>query len=175
MKIIASPANYNEALLLLKHNVDVLVLANNNYAVRNVYNCDLETIKKLCAQKQNSEIWVNVNAFFYEPQIKELENYLTELSQLQIDRVIFNDYAVAQINYEQNLNLKLHYDPNTLVTSYGQLDFYKENGFNSVSLSNELFLPEIKMILENKIPGLETMFASTWFCFDYALKMELGH
>lgn len=155
MKIIASPANYNEALLLLKHNVDVLVLANNNYAVRNVYNCDLETIKKLCAQKQNSEIWVNVNAFFYEPQIKELENYLTELSQLPIDRVIFNDYAVAQINYEQNLNLKLHYDPNTLVTSYGQLDFYKENGFNSVSLSNELFLPEIKMILENKIPGLE--------------------
>lgn len=155
MKIIASPANYNEALLLLKNKIDVLVLGDNTHCVRNVYNCSLAEIKELCSKKGESQIWVNVNAFFYEPQIVELEEYLQALSQLSIDRVIFNDYAVAQINYEQQLNLKLHYDPNTLITSYGQFEFYVENGFTSVNLSNELFLPEIKSILENKPMNLE--------------------
>ena len=155
MRIIASPGNYNEAISLIENNVDVLLLGNNKFAVRNVFNCSLEDIKKLVDIKQNTEIWVNVNSFFYEPQIEDLENYLEELAKLKIDRIVFNDFAVPQINDEKQLNLKLHYDPNTLVTSYGQFEFYVENQFSSVSLSNELFLMEIKTILENKIKPLE--------------------
>lgn len=155
MKIIASPANYNEALSLISNNLDVLVLGNNEYCVRNNFNCSIEELKDICSKKNKTQIWVNVNAFFYEPQIESLEKYLIEISKLPIDRVIFNDYAIPQINFEQNLNLNLHYDPNTLVTSYGQLDFYVQNGFKSVNLSNELFLPEVKTILENKPNSIE--------------------
>lgn len=155
MKIVASPANYNEAINLLQTNIDVLVLGHNDFCVRNQYHCDLQSLKKLCEEKGNSEIWVKVNAFFYEPQINDLEKYLEELNQLKVDRVIFNDYAVPQIIYEKNLNLKLHYDPNTLVTSYGQFEFYVQNNFSSVNLSNELFLPEVNTILDNKPSQIE--------------------
>lgn len=155
MKIIVSPGNYNEAITLIQNNVDVLLLGNNKFAVRNVFDCSLESIKKLIKIKKNTEIWINLNAFFYEPQITELEKYLEELSKLNVDRIIFNDFAVPQINDEKKLNLKLHYDPNTLITSYGQFEFYVENNFKSVSLSNELFFAEIKTILENKLESLE--------------------
>lgn len=155
MKIIASPANYNEAINLLQINVDILVLGNNDFCVRNQFHCDLHSLKELCAKKGNSEIWVKVNAFFYEPQINELEKYLKELDQLKIDRIIFNDYAIPQIIYENKLKLKLHYDPNSLITSYGQFEFYVENNFSSVNLSNELFLNEVTTILDNKPKQIE--------------------
>lgn len=155
MKIIVSPANYQNAVDLINQQADVLLLSDNQFAVRNQYNCSLEELKKLVEQKKNTQIWVNVNAFFYEQDLEALTQYLKQLSQLNIDRVIFNDLAVPQIDFEEHLNLKLHYDPNTLVTSYGQFDFYVENGFKSVSLSNELFLPEVLMILKNKPNNLE--------------------
>ncbi|MBR2651425.1 U32 family peptidase [bacterium] len=84
-----------------------------------------------------------------------MEKYLKEIQTLKIDKVVFNDFAVAQIDFEQNLNLNLHYEPSALVTSYGQLDFYQENKINSVSLSNELFLPEVTTILKNKPANMQ--------------------
>ena len=165
MKLIISPANYNNALDLIQNNADILLLTDSDFGVRNVYDCKLDDLKKIIDNKRNTQIWVNVNAFFYEPDLKKLENYLVELSKLNVDRVVFNDYAIPQIDCELNLNLNLHYDPNTLITSYGQFEFYKENNFKSVSLSNELFLPEVLQILANKPKELELSLQANGFVF----------
>lgn len=155
MKIIISPANYNDAIQLCQNNLDILLVGSNEFATRNVYDCDLEDLKKIIKNKKNTKIWVNVNSFFYEPQIPSLEKYLIEISKLDIDRVVFNDCAVPQINKELNLSLNLHYNPSTLITSFGQFDFYIRNKFNSVSIANELFLPEVKTLAKNKPDNLE--------------------
>lgn len=155
MKIIASPANYNEAISLIDNGIDVLLLGDSIHSTRMIYNCQLDDLNAICNNKKQTEIWLNVNAFFYEQDLDELEKYLKEIKQLKIDKVVFNDYAVAQIDFEQNLNLNLHYEPSALVTSYGQLEFYLQNNIHSVSLSNELFLPEILTILKNKPKGMK--------------------
>lgn len=155
MKIIASPANYNEAISLIDNGIDVLLLGDSIHSTRMIYNCQLDDLNAICNNKKQTEIWLNVNAFFYEQDLDELEKYLKEIKQLKIDKVVFNDYAVAQIDFEQNLNLNLHYEPSALVTSYGQLEFYLQNNIYSVSLSNELFLPEILTILKNKPKGMK--------------------
>lgn len=155
MKIIASPANYNEAISLIDNGIDILLLGDSIHSTRMIYNCQLDDLNAICNNKKQTEIWLNVNAFFYEQDLDELEKYLKEIKQLKIDKVVFNDYAVAQIDFEQNLNLNLHYEPSALVTSYGQLEFYLQNNIYSVSLSNELFLPEILTILKNKPKGMK--------------------
>lgn len=165
MKLISSPANYQNALDLIDNHLDVLLLTDSQFGVRNVYDCKLDDLKKIVDNKKNTQIWVNVNAFFYEQDLDNLTKYLKELSKLKIDRVVFNDYAIPQIDFEENLNLPLHYDPNTLVTSYGQFDFYVENNFKSVSLANELFLPEVLSILKNKPQNLELSLQANGFVF----------
>ena len=155
MKIIVSPTNYNEAISLIDNGVDILLLGDAKHSTRMTYNCQLDDLRTICNNKKKTEIWVNVNAFFYEQDIDDLEKYLKEIQTLKIDKVVFNDFAVAQIDFEQNLNLSLHYEPSALVTSYGQLDFYQENKINSVSLSNELFLPEVTTILKNKPANMQ--------------------
>ena len=79
-----------------------------------------------------------------------MENVLEKLSELKVDLIMFSDFAIPQIIYEKKLNLPLHYNPETLVTSYGQFDFYLENNINKVNLASELTLSEIKRICENK-------------------------
>ncbi|GAA5414555.1 U32 family peptidase [Ureaplasma ceti] len=165
MKIISSPADYQNALDLINHHTDVLLVTDSQFGVRNVYDCSLEDLKKIVANKQQTQIWVAVNAFFYEQDLEALTNYLKELAKLNIDKVVFNDYAVPQIDFEENLNLNLHYDPNTLVTSYGQFEFYLENNFKSASLANELFLPEVLTMLKNKPAGLELALQAHGFVF----------
>lgn len=155
MKIIISPANYNDAIELCQKNLDILLVGSNEFATRNTYDCSLDDLKKIIQNKKNTKIWVNVNSFFYEPQIESLEKYLIEISKLDIDRVVFNDCAVPQINKELELGLSLHYNPSTLITSFGQFEFYNRNKFSSVSIANELFLPEVKTLANNKPKNLE--------------------
>ena len=62
---------------------------------------------------------------------------------------------MAQINAEEQLNLKLKYSPETLVTSYQQFDFFKEINCASVTLARELAMFEVDEILKHKLPGLE--------------------
>lgn len=157
MKIVISPANYNDAIELCQNNLDILLVGSNEFATRNVYDCNLNDLKEIIKNKKNTKIWVNVNSFFYEPQIPSLEQYLKELSKLDIDRVVFNDCAVPQINKELDLGLKLHYNPSTLITSFGQFEFYNRNKFASVSIANELFLPEVKTLAVNKPNNLELL------------------
>lgn len=156
MEIITTPFNYDDAIELVKNNVDIILLTDSRFGVRNVFDCNYELLLKILDYRNsinsNTKIWVNVNAFFFEQDILELEKYLIQLDSLsnEIEKIVFNDFSICQICYEQNLKLNLHYDPNTLVTSYGQFELYKNNNINSVSLSNELFLPEIITILKNK-------------------------
>lgn len=161
MEIITTPFNFNEAIELVNENADIILLTNSDFGLRNNYNCTNDELLKIfehhTKKKSTSKIWININAFFFEQDIEKLEKYLNFLNIHinQIDRIVFNDFAVNQICFEQGYKFKLHYDPSTLVTSYGQFDFYIENNINSVSLSNELFLPEVITILKNKPKDLE--------------------
>ena len=82
MKIIISPVNYNDAIELCQKNLDILLVGSNEFATRNTYDCSLDDLKKIIQNKNNTKIWVNVNSFFYEPQIESLEKYLIEISKL---------------------------------------------------------------------------------------------
>ncbi len=156
MEIITTPFSYDDALKLIKNNVDIILLTNSDFGVRNSYNCNndelIKIINFLRQNKSNTKIWININAFFFEENINSLEKYLFFLNEYKndIEKIVFNDFAIPQICFENNIDINLHYDPNTLVTSYGQFELYQDNNINSVSLSNELFLPEVIAILENK-------------------------
>jgi collagenase-like PrtC family protease len=150
VELLVNPTSYTNALKLIEMSVHQLYVGEKQFSTRNSCDFNLEQIKNLVENKKNTKILVLINKLFFEPEIEELEKYIIELSKFNIDGIIFADYAVNQIVYEQKLNIKLIYNPDTLVVNYGQFEFYKQNNISEVSLARELNAKQTLEIIKNK-------------------------
>lgn len=150
MKISVTCGSYSLALKMIELGVDNIIVGLKDYCCRFNDALTIDEIKSLCDKKADSKITVCLNDIYFEQQIDSLTLSLKQLNNLNIDYLMFHDFAIPQICYEQNLNLNLHYSPETMVTSYGQFDFYLKNKITRVSLATELMTNEMKKIGQNK-------------------------
>ncbi|BAC44643.1 protease [Malacoplasma penetrans HF-2] len=148
--------NEKLAYRLDKREVEYVVVGLENFSCRFNGYFDFEEIERVKKSFKYSKLCVFLNNLYSEFEIEKLENALEKLEQLNVDLIMFSDFAVPEIIYEKNLNLKVHYNPETLVTSYGQFNFYLSNNINKVNLATELTLSEVKRICDNK----ENMYVS---------------
>lgn len=150
MKLVSMPYDFDQAKVFIEKEIDCLLLGQKDLSLRCAKYFSWNQIKKISEIKNKTKIFVLVNQFFFENDLKLLQDGLIKLASLKIDGVYFQDYAVAQIVKEQKLNIQLIYHSETLVTSYGQFDFFLKNNINHVVIARELFLSELKQIALNK-------------------------
>lgn len=150
MKISIKCDNLETAKKLIDKKADLLYFGIENFSCRFNNYINLETLKKIVEIKKDSKISVVLNNLYAEEEISMLEELLISLSKIGIDELCFHDYAVLQICYEKNINFIFHYNPETLNTNYGQLDFFRKNKIQKISLAREMTKLEIKKVLEEK-------------------------
>ncbi len=166
MNIWINPCGYNNAVKLTNDNfVSKVIVGNNEFCYRN--NCDLtlEQIKTL----NNDKVVVLINKWFEECELEMLTMFLKSLKEMNVKHIMFTDYAVIQICNEISFTPHFTYFSETLFTSYGQFDFFKENKIDQVVLSRELFSHEVEQIAKNKkvniqiqVDGYSFMMHSKW-------------
>lgn len=149
--------NEDLAYRLNELKVDYIVVGYVGFSCRINGYFDMETLKRVKQKLKHSKLCVFLNDLYSETKIDELKNLLIQLQDINIDLVMFSDFAIPQLVYENNLKLNLHYNPETLVTSYGQFSLYKANNIHKVNLATELTLSELKKICLNK----KDMYVST--------------
>jgi putative protease len=115
MELLVNPASYSNAIDLIKLKVHQINVGTREFSIRNNCNLTLDEIEELVAQKNTTKVFVLINKFFFEPQIKSLEKFLLKICKLNIDGIIFSDMAVPQILFEHQIMMNLVYDPDTLV------------------------------------------------------------
>ncbi|WEK82841.1 MAG: U32 family peptidase [Mycoplasma sp.] len=173
MKIIVSPANYKIiGHLVRKTNVDIIQVGIKNFSDKTTCLLNATQLKIVInlTKKHHKQIFVYLDAFYYEQDLSKLTKLLVWLNELKVDAIVFNDLAINQICYEQKLNLKLIYDPKALVTNYGQFNFYLKNNISGVVIANELKQYEVNELLANKkqikiikqVSGYVFMMQSRW-------------
>lgn len=150
MQLNIEPISYEHAKECILLKIDNLTLSHPDFSTWSVYTSTQEEIASLCKMKGNTKIWIKINAFIHEGQIADLTKYLVWLNQQKVDFVIFQDYAIAEIVHDLKLSLKLHYNPDTLVTNYGQFNFFIANNFSGCFLARELMQNEILEMGEHK-------------------------
>lgn len=166
MELLVNPASYHNAIDLIEINTDQLIVGSNQFSTRN--NCVLtdQELINLISNKKNSKIIILINKLFFEQEIESLTKYLKWISTLAIDGIMFHDFAIPQILFENNIsNIPLIYNPETLITSYGQLEFYKDNNFKEVCLARELFYPEILEIGKQNKFGIKLQIQAQGYGF----------
>lgn len=110
----------------------------------------IKEIQKLCKNKHKTKIYININRYFFEHEINDLQKLLKSIINLDIDGIIFADFAIPQILFELKIKTYLIYNPETLITNYGQFYFYFKNNINEVCLARELQKNEIQEISNNR-------------------------
>lgn len=179
IKLSISCSSYELAEKLINLKVYEIVVGLKGFSCRFNNYFEIEKLKQLVLNKHDTKIVVSLNNIFFEQDIDNLKSVLIELSKLDIDSLMFHDFAIPQLIHENNLNINLHYNPETLITSYGQFDFFNKNNIKNLTLATELTSNELKKIVfENKhnlnlyikIHGLGFIMQSRWPMISNFLK-----
>ena len=151
MKILVT-ADLSTIDVLLKKPVSGLVFGLQSLSQRVREPLSVETLEdcaKRC-QKAGKEIYVNMNALIEEDGLGTLEKTAKEIVDLPVDGILFADLAVYEAFARFGKQNRLMYYPETYVTSPSDVEFWSEQGIQSVVLSRELTLSSIEKIAARK-------------------------
>ena len=107
-----------------------------------------EEIKKLKEDYPNIEVFVSINKNIFNSDLKELEENLDYLNNLDIKGILFYDLSVLSIVRRKKLNLTLVWAQEHMTTNYNTCNYFYDKSCEYVYLSSEITEEEIKEIKE---------------------------
>ena len=108
----------------------------------------ISEIKKLKEDYPSIELFVSINKNIFNSDLLLLEEYLEELSKIDIEGVLFYDLSILSIVNRKKLNINLVWAQEHMTTNYNTCNYYYNKGCKYVYLSSEITVDEIKEIKE---------------------------
>lgn len=103
------------------------------------------------AHSRGKKIYVTLNVFPHNEDLDGLEEYLTELYNLNVDAVIVSDPGIIMTAREVVPDLELHLSTQANNVNYKSALFWHKTGIKRIVLARELSLAQIKEI-RDKLP-----------------------
>lgn len=103
---------------------------------------ELKDYREEC-KKLGLRCYVQVNRFFIESELPQLQKHLLYLKEIEIDGIYFGDEAVLMLAKKLQMEDKLIYNPDTLLTNAMDVRYYLNENIKMVTLSREITLDEI--------------------------------
>jgi len=152
MKIVLS-LNKKEYLYdYVSMGIEYFVLGGD-YSFYAPYIFSLSQIKEMIERYPKVHFYVAVNALYDQHEIKDVENYIQQLSSLNIKGLLFQDFGVLQIVNEHGYHFDMMYAPETLNTNAKTLNVLQQQGVTSACLASVIPLAEQKLMKqETHIP-----------------------
>ncbi len=106
------------------------------------------------AHKLGKKVYVTVNIFGRNTDIKKAEEYFKFLEKTGVDGAIISDTGLMALALEVAPNLPVNLSTQANTLNYKTVEFWKNHGVKRVILARELSLTEISEIHE-KVPDVE--------------------
>lgn len=133
---------------LKESGIDGIIIGVPYFSIRHCIEVsfdDLGTWKQKC-DILGLGLYINVLKMCMEEDLEKLHEFLILCKQLDIDGIYYSDEGVLFEAMSLGMESKLIYQPETLVTSSNDVQFYLSQGIQAVSLAHELSLHEIELI-----------------------------
>ncbi len=151
MKIILSLNDSNKVYDYLSMGIDTFILGGK-YSFYCPYCFSLDEMKSLLI-KHKANYYVNMNAIYDQHLMEDIEDYLKQLSEMNIQGILFQDFGIMQIVKERGYHFDMIYSPETLNTNAETLNALEKQGINGAFVSKVIPLEEQLIILNNtKMP-----------------------
>ena len=112
---------------------------------------DLSTIR---TKFKNKKLYGAINMFFFENDLNDLENFIDELSLLNLDGFIVSDIGAGKLLKKYFPNTPLHLSTQSSCTNSESAKLYRDLGYSRIILAREVNLENIKKI-HDKVPDIE--------------------
>lgn len=155
IRLLTYPRSLVQADQLLAY-ADVLVVGEAGLSIRMPASFSRADQVRLVAlaQERGKKAVIAVNGLLHNAQIEVLRDYLSFLQEIQVDAVQTGDPGFIQVMREMDIQLPIIWDPQTLNTSAGSLNFWAKQGAVGALLSNELPAAELaKLVPQLTIPA----------------------
>lgn len=107
---------------------------------------DISYINKYC-KDNNKKVYIVLDNFINEEELNSLKEYFNFIKELNVDGIYFHDLGIMDIAKNYDLFNKLIYDGKTVLCNSLDTTFILNKGIDSVVLSREITLKEIKDII----------------------------
>lgn len=175
---ILSPAGDLERLKwALTYGADAVYIGGYNYSLRaNANNFSIDEIKEAVtfAHNLNKKVYVTVNILFHNEDLKNLDDYLIELSNANVDAFIVSDMTVIKRINELKLKPELHISTQESSTNKYTIKFWENLGATRVVLGRECSKMDMIDIKENTNAELE-VFIHGAMCTSYSGRCVLSN
>jgi len=174
MKIpeLVAPAGSLEKLeIAYLYGADAAYCGLKDYNLRNrAENFTFKELKKavLLSNKMKKKLYLTLNAYFYENDIKKLDSFLKRIEDTGCDTLIVSDPGVFLYIRERFKNFKIHISTQANTTNSYAVKFWYNHGASRIILARELTLNEIKTI-HKLLPDVELeVFVHGAVCLSYS-------
>ncbi|GAV24442.1 peptidase U32 [Carboxydothermus islandicus] len=169
-EILAPAGNLEKLIFAFVYGADAAYLAGPKYGLRaRAGNFSWEELKKAreIAREFDRKIYITINIYAHNQDLKELPAYLEFLNEIKPDGVIVADPGVFRLVKRYLPEIPIHISTQANTTNIEAVKFWEELGAKRVVLARELTLEEIAEIRQNTAMELE-MFVHGAMCISYS-------
>lgn len=150
IELLAPAGDLERLKWALMYGADAVYIGGRDFSLRaNATNFSINEIKEACeyAHKLKKRVYVTVNIVFHNKDFKNLEKYIKDLEEAQVDAVIVSDLGCINIIKKVCPNMEIHISTQASTMNHMSALFYKELGAKRVVLARECSKDEIKNII----------------------------
>lgn len=164
IELIATTESLDQARQLLQAGVDKLIVGEEVFGLRIPGYLRDEEIAELVelAHALDKEIILAANAILHNDKIELARPFLKRMKALGVDKLMVGDTGLIQILKDPEYYIPYIYDASVLVTSSGQINFWKKYGAVAALVAREVPLVELEELLPKaEIPILVQVYGAT--------------
>lgn len=153
VELLATAKNLHELNQVIDAGADAVKIGHQKYGLRLPGDFELAEIQKATeyAHAKQKKVYVALNGIFHNEIFDALPEYLNKLQDFKVDGIICGDPSIFIVIKEQDIQIPIHWNPETLATNYQTLGYWMTKGAKRVVLSNELQLENVAQ-MKQKLP-----------------------
>lgn len=140
IELLAPAGDLEKLKYAFHYGADAVYIGGKNFSLRaNAKNFSLEEIALgvSYAHERQKKVYVTVNIVLHNEDAEGLEEYLTRLSEIDVDAVIVSDIYIVKLIQEKKIPLEVHLSTQASVLNKYAADFYKNLGVKRIVLARE--------------------------------------
>ena len=176
-ELLAPAGSFEKMATAIHYGADAVYLGGKAFSLRaRAANFDEEGLRQAVhyAHEHRVKVYVTVNIFAHNHDLKCLEPYLLMLLDAGTDGLIVGDPGILAMARRFVPDLSLHLSTQANVTNWASARFWAEQGVNRLNLARELGLEEIRAI--RAATGIELeAFVHGALCISYSGRCMLSN
>ena len=182
-KILVMPSSLENLGMVLKSDVDGVILSIEHLAVNSNVYFSLSDIKSII-DLTSKEVCVCINKIMHNEDLELLESTLVSLNKMNVSKILFYDMSVMSIVKRLGIRKELVVFQDHLNASLYSNNFYKNRGVSYSIITNDITIEEVNEIgKSNKLMligyGYLPMFYSRRYLvsnyLDYLKREKVGN